>query len=289
MAALDDEKVLACVDRSRFADCVADYGAWAARRIGAPLEFLHVLDRHPERGSGDDHSGALGIDAQASLLSELAEKDELRSREARDAGRAFLARLRERAGTAGAPEVDVRQRHGELEETLVEQARDVQLIVLGRRGRNAEVTQRDLGRNLERVVRALDKPILAVTDDFVEPRRVMIAFDGSRLARKGVELVAGSRLFRGLPVHVVMSGRTRGDTGKDLDWAGRTLERAGYEATTKLVPGDAETVLAQYVREQEIDLLIMGAYSHSPLRSLFLGSRTTDLLRSAPIPTLLLR
>jgi nucleotide-binding universal stress UspA family protein len=287
--ALDDEKVLACVDRSRFADCVADYASWAARRIGAPLEFLHILDRHPERGTGEDHSGAIGIDAQASLLSELADKDEARSREAREAGRAFLAALRERASAAGAPFVDVRQRHGEFEETLVEQVRAVQLVVLGRRGRNAEITRRDLGRNLERVVRALEKPILAVTDTFTEPRRVMIAFDGSRLARKGVELVAGSRLFAGLPVHVIVSGKVRGDTARELAWAERTLAAAGYEATAKLLPGDAETVLAGYVQEASIDLLIMGAYSHSPLRSLFLGSRTTDLLRAAAVPTLLLR
>jgi nucleotide-binding universal stress UspA family protein len=33
----------------------------------------------------------------------------------------------------------------------------------------------------------------------------------------------------------------------------------------------------------------MGAYGHSPLRSLFFGSKTDDLLRSAKVPTLLLR
>jgi nucleotide-binding universal stress UspA family protein len=33
----------------------------------------------------------------------------------------------------------------------------------------------------------------------------------------------------------------------------------------------------------------MGAYSHSPLRSLLFGSKTSDLLRSSKIPTLLLR
>lgn len=60
---MNDNKVLACVDQSRFADYVADYAAWAARRMDAPLEFLHVIDRHPEKGSGDDHSGAIGIDA----------------------------------------------------------------------------------------------------------------------------------------------------------------------------------------------------------------------------------
>ena len=36
-------------------------------------------------------------------------------------------------------------------------------------------------------------------------------------------------------------------------------------------------------------MLIMGAYAHSPLRSLLFGSKTSDLLRSAKIPTLLLR
>ena len=45
----NENKVLACVDQSRFAEYVADYAAWAARRMDAPLEFLHVIDRHPER------------------------------------------------------------------------------------------------------------------------------------------------------------------------------------------------------------------------------------------------
>jgi nucleotide-binding universal stress UspA family protein len=48
-------------------------------------------------------------------------------------------------------------------------------------------------------------------------------------------------------------------------------------------------VIAQNVRERRIDLLIMGAYSHSPLRTLLFGSKTSDLLRSSTIPTLLLR
>ena len=33
-------KVLACVDQSRFADHVADYAAWAARRLDAPPNTL---------------------------------------------------------------------------------------------------------------------------------------------------------------------------------------------------------------------------------------------------------
>lgn len=56
-----------------------------------------------------------------------------------------------------------------------------------------------------------------------------------------------------------------------------------------LIPGDAERIIASAVREQAIDMLIIGAYAHSPLRSLLFGSKTSDLLRSSKIPTLLLR
>lgn len=188
----DDNKVLGCVDQSRFADYVADYAAWAARRMDAPLEFLHVIDRHPEQASGADHSGAIGIDAHENLLSRLSAEDEARTRNAREQGRAFLNRLRERAIAAGAAQVDVRQRHGELAQTLAEQEHGVRLLILGRRGEAAERTQRDLGRNVEHVVRALHKPILTVTEGFTPPQRVMIAFDGGIVTRRGVAMVVGS-------------------------------------------------------------------------------------------------
>jgi nucleotide-binding universal stress UspA family protein len=138
-------------------------------------------------------------------------------------------------------------------------------------------------------VRALRKPILAVTEGFKEPQRAMIAFDGGTVTRRGVQMVAGSPLFRGLPIYLLMSGKESQDATRQLAWARSTLEGAGFEVTASLVPGDAESVIAKTVREQAIDVLIMGAFSHSPLRSLLFGSKTADLLRSSSIPTLLLR
>lgn len=285
----NENKVLACVDQSHFADYVADYAAWAARRMDAPLELLHVIDHHPEQGSGEDHSGAIGVDAQENLLTKLSAADEARTKSAREQGRIFLNRLRERAVAAGVVRVDVRQRHGELEETLAEQEEGVRLLVLGRRGEAAESTQRDLGRNVERVVRALHKPILTVTEDFKESQRVMVAFDGGNVTRRGVEMVAGSPLFRGLPITLLMSGKESQDAPKQLDWAKTTLEAAGFDVTALLTPGDAESIIAKTVKEQSIDMLIMGAFGHSPLRSWLLGSKTAEWLRAATIPTLLLR
>jgi nucleotide-binding universal stress UspA family protein len=282
-------KVLACVDQSRFADHVADYAAWAARRLDAPLELLHVIDRHPGRSSGKDHSGAIGIDAQEHLLDRLSAEDETRSRSAREQGRIFLKRLRDRAGAAGVAQVDVRQRYGELGETLAEQEQGVRLLVIGRRGETAQDTQRELGRNVEHVVRALHKPILTITEGFKEPQRVMIAFDGGNVTRRGVDMVAASPLFKGLPIHLLMSGKDSANASRQLDWARTRLEAAGFEVTAVLTADEAHRAIARSVEEQAIDLLVMGAFGHSVLRSLLFGSKTAELLRSSTIPTLLLR
>jgi len=284
-----DNKVLACVDQSHFADHVTDYAAWAALRMDAPLELLHSIERHPELSDGADHSGAIGMNSQEVLLTELVSQDEQRSKAAREQGRLFLLRLRERAAAAGVALIDTRQRHGRLQETLIAQEPSVQLFVLGRRGESAEVTQRDLGRNVEQVVRALHKPILTVTEDFKKPERFMIAFDGGIVTRRGVQMVAGSRLFKGLPVHVLMSGKPSGDAVKQLDWAQGVLAAAGYDVTPHLLPGDTERVIAKTVTAHGIDMLIMGAYAHSSLRGWLFGSKTSELLRSAKLPTLLLR
>ena len=280
-------RVLACVDQSHFADTVADYAAWAARRLDAPLEFLHVIDREPEVASTHDHSGAIGIDSREELLGELSREDEARTRAARERGRIFLERLRQRASAAGCPSVDVRQRHGSLDETLVEQESDVQLFVLGRRGASAEITQRDLGRNLERMLRALRRPILTVTDAWQEPRRVLLALDGRRTTRKAVEFVARSALFEGLPVHLFAAGAAEGD--RSLAAAVDLLAKAGRSPAVVQATGDVERGVAAAIRETGSDLLVMGAYAHSWLRSLFVGSRTNGLLRASTVPTLLVR
>lgn len=284
-----ENKVLACVDQSHFADFVADHAAWAAQRMDAPLEFLHVIDHHPEIGSGKDHSGAIGIDTQENLLEQLAEEERVRTKAERERGRVFLNRLRERALAAGAEAVDTRQRHGELVSTLIEQELGMRLIVLGRRGVSAESSGGDIGRNVERVVRSLHVPILTVTDRFKPPQRVLIAFDGSSVIRRGVDLVASSPLFSGLQVHLLMCGKASADADKKLQQARVALEAHDMDVAASSLPGDAEPLIAQTIRDRAIDLLVMGAYSHSPLRSLLFGSKTTDLLRASPIPTLLLR
>jgi nucleotide-binding universal stress UspA family protein len=279
------KKILACVDQSPYADYVADYSAWAARRFSLPLELLHIIDRHPEIATSDDHSGAIGFDAQENLLNRLTEEEGQRSREIRERGRVFLNGLKQRCERAGTGDVDIRQRYGQLLDTLDEQQREVALYVLGRRGRSAAHTQRDLGRHVESISRKIQRPILTVASEFSEPKSLLVAYDGKRMTRGCITLIAGNAALADLPVHVVMSGKQTNESEKQLHWATETLVLGGFSVETAYLPGDPEQQIMRVLNDREIDLLVMGAYSQSPLRSLFLGSRTNDLLRASRVPT----
>ncbi|MDN3521759.1 universal stress protein, partial [Halomonas ramblicola] len=189
----------------------------------------------------------------------------------------------------GVTEPGSRQRNGTLVETLEELADEIRLLVVGKRGETAHQDSGHLGSNLERVVRTLHRPILMVPDAFKRPEKVMIAFDGSKTTRKGVEMLARSPLFDGVPVHVVIVGAETGDNRSQFDWALKTLRDAGHAAEGAIRAGEVEATLRAYQEEQGIDLLVMGAYGHSRIRHLLVGSTTTAMLRKAQGPVLLLR
>jgi len=280
--------VIACIDGSSITLAVCDYAAWASRQMDAPLDFLHVLGRS-EYPIPADLSGNIGLGSREALLQELAELDEKRSRVALEQGRLMLDAAKARAIADGVPNPTSRQRHGELVDTLLEFQGDIRLLVMGRQGEQGDSVGEHIGSHLENVVRTLHRPILVIPADYTEPRRILIAFDGSATTRKAVEMVAASPLFRGLPCHVVMVGADKPEAHEQLEWARATLAQAGFEVTASLRAGQVVDVLCAYRTEHAIDLIVMGAYGHSKIREFLVGSTTTKLIRQAKIPLLLLR
>ena len=278
--------VIACIDGSSITLAVCDYAAWASRQMDAPLNFLHVLGKS-EYPIPADLSGNIGLGSREHLLQELAELDEKRSKVALEQGRLMLEAAKARAVADGVTSpITSRQRHGELVDTLIEFESDIRLLVVGRQGDSAG---EHIGSHLENVVRTLHRPILVIPADYTEPRRILVAYDGSATTRKAVEMVAASPLFRGLPCHVVMVGADKAESRAQLDWTRTTLEQAGFEVTASLRSGQVEDVLCAYRTEHAIDLIVMGAYGHSKIREFLVGSTTTKLIRQSKVPLLLLR
>lgn len=277
--------VIACIDGTAVTPAVCDYAAWASLRLEAPLILLHVLDKS-EYPIESNLTGNIGLGSREALLEELAALDQKRGRLALEQGRLLLEEAQHRVINDGVAEPVTRQRHGSLIETLVEMEPDTRLLVLGKHDENLN---EHIGSRLENVVRIMHRPILVTTDTYHPPRRIMIAFDGSETTRKGVEMVAASPLFQELPCHIVMVGADTAEHREQLDWARDTLTAAGFDAPAVIRAGEVERVLCDYRREQDIDLLIMGAYGHSVIRRFLVGSTTTHVIRNATVPVMLLR
>lgn len=280
--------VLAALDASAYAHSVAATAAWAASRLQVPLEFIHALDRTTGAAFAD-LSGSLELGAQEELLSELAAVDERRVRLAQRRGRAMLEQLSDAVPASVGVEARIRQRHGALVETLLDLEAGTRMFVIGKRGEHADAAEGHLGSNLERVVRSVHRPVLVAARAHAQVKQFAIAFDGSATTRKCVEMVAASPLLRGLECHVLTVGAETGSSQEDLAWASGRLAGAGFAATVSLVAGEPEAVIGAYVDHNAIDLLVMGAYGHSRVRSMIVGSTTTQLLRQCRIPVLMLR
>ena len=283
-------KVYACIDGLVSTAAVIDCAAWSAQRLYAPLEFLHVLEHQPDRAALSDYSGAIGLGAQEALLLELSELDARRSKLAQDAARQLLACARDRAAALGVTQLDGRLRHGELVDTLQEAEADARLFVLGEHYHATRPSRIHLDHHVERVIRSVKRPVLvAAQERFEAPDRFVMAFDGSATARTTVAMVATSPLLKGLPVLVAMAGADNATTQQQLEWARGTLEAVGFEVTLAAVPGEPEQALPALVQSEGAGLLVMGAYGHSRIRQLIVGSTTTTLLRLSEVPVLILR
>ncbi|WP_445398872.1 universal stress protein [Zobellella sp. An-6] len=280
--------VLACIDGSSLATAVCDWACWASLRLAAPLTFVHVLDKAPQPGLAD-LSGSIGLGSQEHLLEELAELDEKRGKLAREQGRILLEAAKRRAIDDGVSEPAALQRHGKLVETLVEFEPDTRLLVLGRHGEESASAYAHLGSHVEQVIRALHRPILVTLGEFRAPQKIMLAFDGSATTRKGVDMLARSPLFNGLELHLVLVGADTDDNREQLNWASTTLAQSGIKAQAAIVPGEVDKALPQYQQHNGIDLMVMGAYGHSRIRQLLVGSTTTAMIRSTRVPLLVLR
>lgn len=278
-------KLLACIDDSLYADSVSDHAAWAAGRLDTTIELLHVIQRNDAVAARHDLSGTVGLGAKSALLEELVSIDEAGAKLARERGRFLLQAAEERIRATGLERITTIQRHGGIVETVIERESDADIVVIGKRGASANFAKGHLGSKVERVARESTRPVLVASRAFTEPKKTLIAFDGGPSARKAVEFIASSPLASGLECHVVMAGGDETVNQVELSWAAKRLPSAVVSRQN----GAIEDVIRRYVTEQDIGLLVMGAYGHSPLRSLILGSTTTMMMRACLIPVLLFR
>jgi nucleotide-binding universal stress UspA family protein len=276
--------ILLCTDGSPTAGVAGDYAIWFARKLGASLRALYVTDIRLLEGPWlADLSGAVGAQPYAALLPQLQKIQE-------EKAAMILAAARERCQQSGVA-CETAHETGGLTQAILDQERQADLVVLGQHGEHAEWAGGMLGSGAERVVRASVKPCLVTPGKLHEISHMLIAYDGSEESSKALRAGIALAPTLGVEVTITMVAALGGE-----DAASTVLEKAkqqalagGVKARGEVLHGDPEEEILQLGKTIGADLIVMGAYGHTRIRELILGSTTSHVIRKASVPVLLVR
>jgi len=280
--------LIALVDGSEYSESVCHHAAWIAGHNYWAVKIYHVLSRR-DGLENRDLSGAIRLGARTRLLEQLSSLDEERAKLAKERGRAILEDAQAIVQGDGDIDVETRLRHDDLVETITAKESTGDMIVIGKRGEAAGSAKDHLGSNLERIVRASHRPVLIANRAYQEINSLLVAFDGGASSRKAVDYIAANSIFAGKKVTLVYAGEPVSDTLMHIDKAVTTLQTAGFDVNVVKREGDPETVLSDVAAQDGHELLVMGAYGHSRVRQLLIGSTTTAMIRSCKVPVLIVR
>lgn len=275
--------ILACVDGSHQTASVLNWACWLSDELKLPLTIIHVLDQssYPKNF---DYSGSIGLGSREALLKELAELDAKRNRLALEHGQALLKAAKNDVECSQS--VSTIQRHGSLVETLKEFEEQTAILVIGRSGEHSDRVNAHVGGQVASIIREINRPVLVAESLAKKPSNIMIAFDGSKTSRNVLALASKSPLLQNRSTHIVMVGE---DRSGQLQHARQLIERSGHKVETSLLEGSIDSSLFSYVKEKDIELMVLGAFGHSRVRQFLLGSNTAKILARAEIPLLFLR
>ncbi len=286
------KNILLCTDGSSFAENIYKYGAWFATQFKSHIQVLSVTDiRSQQVASTGNLSGSIGLGASENLLTELVNLEHERAKLNNQRARLILENASQKLKAEGIEDFNLINKTGFLVDCLHEFEENSDLIILGKRGEAADFALGHLGANVDRIVRSSSKPCLVTPAEFRPIERILFAYDGSSTGKKILKFLANSPILQNLEMHLLKVLKDSSDkTGTSrLNEAHQSLKKAGYQPICSLLEGETEKVIAKYINEHDISLLLMGAYGHRRIRHLVIGSTTAQLLRSSNIPLLLFR
>ena len=275
--------ILVALDGSQHADAALQYALWLAERSRATLIGLHVIDIVSIEGSHfHDVSGSLGFEPLLDFSSKM--REALNER-----GRILLEAFRARCAERKLP-CDTVLPLGIIANEICDQARTADLIVVGHRGVNEQFSTGLLGATTESVCRKATKPVLVTPMTFSEIKKPLLAYDGSQRSSAALHAAAELVSALGLPLTVVHVAKDPAkDTGKVLDEARRYLKAYDLDVHTVSISGPPHLRIVDLLRDRDYDLLFIGAYGHSRIIEMVLGSTTEFVLRNSACPVFLAR
>ncbi len=279
------KRVLVCTDGSQYSETACAYAIHLAKRLQADLTGVHVLDSRLLEGPLlSDISGWIGAQPYGNQLQQF--RDILEHK-----GRAVIDAFNETCAAAGVNSEGI-LRMGHPARALLDEEDNADILVLGQRGVHVDIIGDGMGSVIERVVRHSAKPCLVTPATFRETNNIMLAYDGSEHAKHALQyaIFLSKTLDLELIIMTVADDKDEAMAERVSEEAMQVAETQDCRAISLVCEGRRSAhVILDVVDEQGADLLIMGAYGHSRIRELVLGSTTHHVITHAAIPVLLVR
>lgn len=182
-------------------------------------------------------------------------------------------------------------KRGRVEETIIEESRKVDFVVLGRRGKTYPENATEPGPTTEELLRQSTRPILVVPEDVAVNNRILIAYDGGQNAQRALFVGAGMAELLNFEIRVV-------SVADDIDAAQKSLDEAreflsAYKVKASYITGFGYSKPWAAIMEQaknfDAGVIVLGAFGEKRLLELIFGSTTRNVLTQTKCPVLLCR
>ncbi len=274
--------ILVGLDGSEHSRTAMRYALWMGERLAATVVGLHVVDIVSIEGSFfHDISGSLGFEPYLDFSSKM--REVLHER-----GKALLQEFSDAAAKAGVRS-DTILGMGVVANEIAEQARTADLVVIGHRGVNEKFSTGLLGSTAESVTRKCPRPVFISSAEFRPVTQPVLAYDGSQRAAAAMHAAAEFCTALSLPLTVLTVAKDAESGERIVADARKYLASYSIESTCVVQQGHAPEQIVAALKERGFDLLFIGAYGHSRIIEMVLGSTTEFVLRNAACPVFLNR
>lgn len=273
-------RILVPTDGSDSSQVGVNYAVALAKSFDAHVQGIYVIDIKLLEGPFlQDLSASLGTAPYVNYQGNISMLLEERGKSALRA----LSDACERAGVR----CDTVQGSGVVSRVIVEHSGLADLIVMGRGGEHNEWLEGLVGSTAEAVIRRSPLPVLITGAESLGRERILVAYDGSSHAQNALRTaVAFAEMWNtALKILVV---------GEDADSPVAAEVQAYLDAhkvdgSILQAKGDPGEQIIEHAGALGADLVVMGAYGHSKVRELVVGSTTTFVINHASCPVLLAR
>ena len=224
----------------------------------------------------------IGFESNAMLLKELAELEQKQSELALDYSNNLLKHISELIEKQYGLTSTKIQEKGDFLEQSFNLLNENDIVIIGRVGERAAEKNKPIGSNVENFIRGANCTVITVGEHFQPPKRFIFAYEYSPTCQKMLQRIAKSDLLKLLQCHLLYVG----DHPEMLAEPEKYLTDAGLEVVSVYRYGDVAQNILEYQKEHDIQLIVLGAFSHSKIHQFFLGSITTTIFRNANVPLL---